>query len=210
MLDDKLEQTLEAPLQAIREQPGDHFNAILRCRQLGLHSRPRRRLQNVCIQTLRCARDAGALRFHFIKVRHDAEGRLAHEWRRERDNGSSVARSNNCTSFVIKNIIHIHLPLNHNGAGMDGLGQAVQRVAHNRGFNQLQVHCLVCNRLPEDRVRGGVRRQDGERRRLHNFLMEDVAAVADSADAVKFSNAVAILVHADVRLDIEHFVRRLV
>ena len=189
---------MEAPLQAIGKQPGNHLNAILRRRQLGLHCRPCRRLQNVSIQTLRRARDAGALRLHFIQIRHDAKCRLSHKWRRERDDCSSVACADNRPSFIVQHVVHVDLPLNHNGAGMDGLGQAVERVAHDRGFNQLQVHRLICNRLPEDRVRGGVRRKDGERRGLHNLLMEDVCAVADGADAVQFSYAVAILVDADV------------
>ena len=135
---------------------------------------------------------------------------MADKWRRERDDCPSVACADDCPSLIVQHVVHVDLPLNHNGAGVDGLGQAVERITHDRGFNQLQVHRLVCNRLPEDRVRGGVRRQDGERRRLHNFLMEDVAAVADSADAVQFGYAVSVLVHTDVRLDVEHLVRRLV
>ena len=84
MLDDQLQKTLEAGLQAVSEQAGDHLDAVLRRGQLRLHCRPCRGLQHVSIQTLRRAGDTRALRFHLVQIRHDTKSLLADERRGER------------------------------------------------------------------------------------------------------------------------------
>ena len=93
---------------------------------------------------------------------------------------------------------------------MDRLGKAVQRVTHDGRLDELQVHRLIGDRLPEDRMRRRIRRQNGERSSLHHLVMQNVRAVANRADAVQLGDAVSILIHADIAFDVEHFVRRLV
>ena len=210
VLHDKLEQPLEAPLEAVREDPRDHLDAVLRGGQLRLHRRPRGGLQNVSVQTLRRAADARALRLHLVQIRHDAQRLLADERLRKRLHHARRTGADDCASFDVHHIVNVNLPLNHHRARMDSLRKAVQRVAHDRGLDELQIHRLVGNRLAEDRVRRGIRLKQRVRRRLHNLVMQNVATITNRADLVHLSDAVAVLVDADIRLDIEHLVRRLV
>ena len=93
---------------------------------------------------------------------------------------------------------------------MDRLSQAVQRITHDGRLDKLEVHRLVGNGLPEDRVGSWVWRKDRKRNILNDLVMQDVGSVAHSADLMKLGNAVPICVAADVALDVENLVGRLV
>ena len=210
MLNDQLEEPLEALLQAVCEQAGDHLDAVLRGRQLRLHRRPRGGLQHVSIQTLRRAGDARALGLHLVQISHDAKSGLADERGGKRNHCARIARADDGSRLIVKHVVHVDLPFHHDGARMDGLGKAVQRVSHDRRLNQLQVHRLIGDRHAEDRMRRRIRLQNGERSRLHYFIMQNEGAIADRADLMQFGDAVAVLVHADIAFDVENLVRRLV
>ena len=181
MLDNHLQDALEATLQAIGKQTRNHFNALLRRRQLCLNSRTRRRLQSVSIQSLRSTGDACALRLDFVQISHHAKRRLPNERCREWDYCASVASPDNCSGFVIHHVVHIYLTLNHDGAWVNRLGQAIQRVAHDRRLDALQIHRQISDRLPEYRMRGRVRRKNGKRSLLNHLAMQDVGAITNTA-----------------------------
>ena len=85
---------------------------------------------------------------------------------------------------------------------MDRLRQAIERVAHDRGFDQLQVHRLISDRLAEDRVWRWIRLQQGKWRILHHLIMENIGSVANRADLVQLCNAIAVLVDPHIALDV--------
>ena len=49
-----------------------------------------------------------------------------------------------------------------------------------------------------------------ERDVLYDFIVQNVAAIANRADFVQFSNTIAVFINADVRFNVENLVRRLV
>ena len=179
MLDHHLQDALEAVLDPIGEQARNHLNAVLRCRQLRLNRRPSGRLQHVSIQPLRCAGDAGALGLHLIEIGHHAKRLLAHKRLNQRRNHARSACSNDCARLHVHHVVDVDLIFDDDHARMDRLRQAIKRVAHDRGFDQLQIHCLIGNRLAKDRVWRGIRLQQREWRILHHLIMENIGAVAD-------------------------------
>ena len=210
VLHDKLENALEAPLQAIGEQTRDHLNALLRRRQLRLDSRAGGRLQHVCVEALRGARDARALRLDLVHVGQHAEGGLADKRLDKGSDRARLAHPNDGAGFRIHGVVEVHLALNHRHARIDRLRQAVEGRAHDRRLDQLQIHRLVGDRLTENRVRRRIRRKDCKRRMLNDFVVQDVGAIADRADLMQLGDTVAVLIDPHIALNVEDPIGRFV
>ena len=59
-------------------------------------------------------------------------------------------------------------------------------------------------------MRCRVRAKQRERDVLYDFIVQNVATIANRADLVQFSNAIAVFIDADIRFNVENLVRRLV
>ena len=203
MLDDLLEKATEQPADAcLGKNPRDHLEALLRGAHGGRHCRLGRGLQHIRVQTLRRLRHASTRGTNVVDVGENRHRLLTDEGAAELLDHARLRHANQTTSLDVHQVVGIHRTLDIGRARVDRLRQAVERVADNVRFDELQVHDEIRNRRTDDHVGLGVGADHRELYIVHDLVVQHVGRLADRANATQFGDPVTILVDADVALDI--------
>ena len=134
--DQQLEQALKQPLHAVLgKDAGDQFDALLRALHRGRNRSLGGGLEHVGIQSLRCRRNTRTLGANVIHVSNERHRSLPDERFSQWLHHSGGTDADDCARLVVHHVIHVHLPLDHYGAGVDDLGETVHRVAHDAGLD---------------------------------------------------------------------------
>ena len=200
-----VEQTREQILEAsLAQHARDQFDALLRAVDDGLDPNHRARLQCFGIEALGGVCEARSPRKNVVqKLNHGSHG-LAQERRIGEHHGRAriAAGANDGAQIVVHRIVGIDEQLVDHGLRIDALGGAVEDRAHQIGFDALNVLGVVGQRFANDGVRGRIAGEQRELDPVRLFVNDDLALIADGADATQFRLPIAVLVDLDVPLAI--------
>ena len=197
----QFQQTFEQRNEArLGKNAGNHLNTLLRRIDLRVHRRLRRRLQHIAIHRRTLRGRANTLRFNLIQVIQYRHRRLADERSVQLLDHTRRTGADNRAVFVIQNIVEIHLPFDDAQTRVDALCQAIKNTTHHVRFDLLQIHHALGDRLAINRVRLGVGANHRKRRFVHNLILQHITSLANRTHTMQLSDAVAVLIDADIKI----------
>ena len=165
-------------------------------------------MQCACVQAHGRLGNACAGFLDLVHVLQHWERSLTNERHRQRLDLTSLTLADNRANLGGHGVLDVDHALDNRNPWVDRHGQAVQRVAHDRRFDLLDIHHGIRNRHTKEIVRLRIWAERRKRRHVAWLVHQDLVTVATGADLTQLRDPVAVVINAHIVLDIENLLHR--